>query len=94
MFSSAAALLGSPGQGAYAAANSWLDAFVQWRRVRGLPATAIAWGPWAEVGRGAHLAENADTTMIAPTRAHTRSRRCFDTPAPIAVMSRSSDHHG
>lgn len=66
VFSSAAALLGSPGQGAYAAANSWLDAFVQWRRARGLPATAIAWGPWAEVGRGAHLAENGETTMIAP----------------------------
>src|SRR5262249_8794660 len=32
LFSSAAALLGSPGQGAYAAANSWVDAFVHWRR--------------------------------------------------------------
>jgi acyl carrier protein len=31
-FSSAAALLGSPGQGAYAAANSWLDSFTHWRR--------------------------------------------------------------
>ena len=42
-FSSAAALVGSPGQGAYAAANSWLDAFTHWRRAHGLPATAIAW---------------------------------------------------
>ena len=49
-FSSAAALVGSPGQGAYAAANSWLDAFTQWRRAQGLPATAIAWGAWAEIG--------------------------------------------
>ena len=38
-FSSAAALVGSPGQGAYAAANSWLDAFTHWRRAQGLPAT-------------------------------------------------------
>ena len=33
-FSSAAALVGSPGQGAYAAANSWLDAFSLWRRAQ------------------------------------------------------------
>jgi polyketide synthase 5 len=65
-FSSAAALLGSPGQGAYAAANSWLDAFTHWRRAQGLPATAIAWGAWAEIGRGAGLAESGDTAMIAP----------------------------
>ena len=65
-FSSAAALLGSPGQGAYAAANSWLDAFTHWRRAQGLPATAIAWGAWAEIGRGAFLAEGGQTTMITP----------------------------
>ena len=65
-FSSAAALLGSPGQGAYAAANSWLDAFTHWRRAQGLSATAIAWGAWAEIGRGASLAESGDTAMITP----------------------------
>lgn len=65
-FSSAAAILGSPGQGAYAASNSWLDAFTHWRRSQGLPATAIAWGAWADIGRGAVLAERGDTTMIMP----------------------------
>jgi polyketide synthase 5 len=64
-FSSAAALVGSPGQGAYAAANSWLDAFTRWRRAQGLPATAIAWGAWAQIGRATALAEGADTA-IAP----------------------------
>jgi polyketide synthase 3/4 len=58
-FSSAAALVGSPGQGAYAAANSWLDAFAYWRRAQGLPTTSIAWGAWSEVGRATALAEDA-----------------------------------
>ena len=66
-FSSAAALLGSPGQGAYAAANSWLDGFSHWRRAQGLPAIAIAWGAWAEIGRAAVLAEGGETAMITPT---------------------------
>jgi polyketide synthase 3/4 len=60
-FSSAAALVGSPGQGAYSAANSWLDTFSRWRHAQGLPATAIAWGAWAQIGRGMALAE--DTGM-------------------------------
>jgi polyketide synthase 5 len=64
-FSSAASLIGSPGQGAYAAANSWLDAFSHWRKSQGLPASSIAWGAWGEVGRATALA--ADTnTAIAP----------------------------
>jgi polyketide synthase 5 len=64
-FSSAAALIGSPGQGAYAAANSWLDAFSHWRKSQGLPATSIAWGAWGQVGRATALAEDTDTA-IAP----------------------------
>lgn len=64
LFSSAAALVGSPGQGAYAAANSWLDAFTRWRRAQGLPATAIAWGAWAQIGRATDLAESG--IAIAP----------------------------
>ncbi|WP_156737716.1 SDR family NAD(P)-dependent oxidoreductase, partial [Mycobacterium sp. E735] len=55
VFSSAVGLVGSPGQTAYAAANSWLDAFARWRRARGLPATAIGWALWAEVGRAAEV---------------------------------------
>ncbi|MBY0442944.1 MAG: SDR family NAD(P)-dependent oxidoreductase, partial [Mycobacteriaceae bacterium] len=64
-FSSAAALVGSPGQGAYAAANSWLDAFTHWRRAQGLPATSIAWGAWAEVGRATALAESSGAAIAA-----------------------------
>ncbi|HEY1842630.1 MAG TPA: SDR family NAD(P)-dependent oxidoreductase, partial [Mycobacterium sp.] len=49
-FSSMATLLGLPGQLAYATGNAWLDALMTWRRASGLPATAINWGQWSDVG--------------------------------------------
>ncbi|MBB4683865.1 type I polyketide synthase [Amycolatopsis jiangsuensis] len=53
VYSSAAALFGSPGQAAYATANAWTDGLVAWRRGLGLPATTINWGAWGEAGAAA-----------------------------------------
>lgn len=50
LYSSATTMIGSPGQGAYVAANAFLEGFARKRRAEGKPAIAIGWGAISDAG--------------------------------------------
>ncbi|MGQ5668551.1 type I polyketide synthase, partial [Streptomyces sp. ECR2.10] len=52
LFSSTSGTISGPGLGNYAPGNAFLDALAARRRAEGLPATAVAWGHWADGGMG------------------------------------------
>jgi len=57
LFSSGSALLGSPGQAAYAGANAYLDAVARRLHAEGRSATSIGWGAWEGDGMAAGVDE-------------------------------------
>lgn len=68
LFSSGASILGSAGAASYATANAFMDGFAAYRRSLGLPATAMNWGAWSEVGMAIdrNLAEARNLATFTP----------------------------
>ncbi|MGW7404790.1 SDR family NAD(P)-dependent oxidoreductase [Streptomyces sp. NPDC054833] len=57
LVSSAAGVVGNPGQGNYAAANVFLDQLAHHRRALGLPGVSVSFGAWAGEGLAAAHAD-------------------------------------
>lgn len=64
-FSSVATTLPAPGQAVYAAANSYVEAFVQERRRAGLNYVDVQWVIWRDTGMAHDLGRGVDTAFSA-----------------------------
>lgn len=92
LFSSAATVIGSPGQSNYVAANEILDALALHRHSHGLPALSINWGPWSEVGlaarpdRGGRMAERGMASISPEQGVEALEAMLKEDAAQIALM--------
>lgn len=92
LYSSAGSVLGPTAQASYAAANAFLDTLAAYRRAQGLPAMAVNWGAWAEIGMVARGGPNKqlDTRgmgRIAPAQGMAILDYLFTNPATQAIAA-------
>ena len=87
LFSSVSATVGVPGQGNYAPGNAYLDALAVHRRAAGLPATSIAWGPWAGGGAATQgsVLDNMTRHGLRPMAPELAAALVLDAPDEPAV---------
>ncbi|OBH82521.1 type I polyketide synthase [Mycobacterium sp. E2989] len=79
VFSSMAGIVGAPGQGNYAAANSFLDALAAYRRAHRLPGLSIAWGMWEQPSAMTrHLGDRDRARMSRAGLAALSTRQALD----------------
>ncbi|MEH6404343.1 MAG: SDR family NAD(P)-dependent oxidoreductase [Sneathiella sp.] len=78
LYSSATTYIGNPGQAAYVAGNSYLEALADLRKSQNLPATTIAWGAIEDVGV---LSANENVKEILTKRTGLRAM-----PADTAML--------
>jgi acyl carrier protein/NAD(P)-dependent dehydrogenase (short-subunit alcohol dehydrogenase family) len=97
-YSSAASVLGTPGQANYAAANAMLDALSHNQRLRKIPAISIDWGNWGETGlaaasenRGARMASQGLHPLTSKEGAALLMRILDEAPVQVAAMSLDAD---
>ena len=84
LFSSNAGVWGGAGQGAYGAANAFLDALAEHRRASGQTAASVAWGPWA--GGGMTARDDAELQL------RRRGLRALAPETAIAALQQALDH--
>jgi NAD(P)-dependent dehydrogenase (short-subunit alcohol dehydrogenase family)/acyl carrier protein len=83
LFSSASSVIRSPRLAAYAAGNAFLDAMAHYRRARSLPALAIGWGLWSDVGFIRSLADRGPGAI--------RGMKSMDPEAGIRILERLTE---